>query len=75
MKVHIWAGISERGPTGICIFEGVMDALLYIEVLEKALLPFLETVYPDGHGFMANYDPKHTSNAAKQFLEDKGVEW
>ncbi len=64
-----------RGPTGICIFEGIMDAPLYIQVLEQTLLPFLEGVYPDGHRFMADNDPKHTSRAAQAFLEEKEVNW
>ena len=75
MKVHVWGGISKRGRTGICIFEGTMDAPLYIQVLEQTLLPFFERAYPDGHRFMADNNPKHTSKAAKDFLEEKGVSW
>ena len=41
VKVHVWAGISMRGATGICIFEGTMDADHYIEILRQTLLPFL----------------------------------
>ena len=73
MKVHVWAGISKRGRTGICIFEGIMDAPLYIEVLTQTLLPFLERVYPDGYHFMADNDLKHTSNDAKDFMELTGA--
>ena len=29
-KVHVWAGISKKGPTPIVIFEGKMNASLYI---------------------------------------------
>ena len=25
-KVHVWGGISKRGPTELIIFEGIMDA-------------------------------------------------
>lgn len=52
------------------MFEGIMDAPLYmyIQVLEHTLFPFLRGVYPDTHQFMADNDPKHTSNAAKKFL-------
>ncbi len=74
-KVHVWAGISERGSTSVCIFEGKMNAPLYTAILDKALIPFLETVYPDGHRCMQDNDPKHTSNHAKGFMEDKGVNW
>ena len=42
VKVHIWAGISERGPTRLMIFEGIMDAEFYVaEILTKGLLPFV----------------------------------
>ena len=33
-----------------------MDATLYIEILDKTLLPF-QKVYPDGHRLMADNDP------------------
>ena len=52
-----------------------MDATLYIEVLEKTLLPFLTIVYPDDSHFMADNDPKHTSNDAKNFLSRSKVTW
>jgi len=47
------AGISMKGRTGICIFDGIMDAILYVQILDQALIPFLEQVYPDGHMFHA----------------------
>ena len=75
MKVHIWAGISKRGKTGICIFEGTMDGSFYVKILEETLIPFLQKVYPDGHRLMADNDPKHTSNEAKRFLKDQKVTW
>ena len=25
IKVHIWAGISHRGATEVCVFDGIMD--------------------------------------------------
>ena len=73
--MHVWVGISKRGRTGICIFEGMMNAPWYISILEHTLLPFITTVYPDGHHLMADNDPKHTSkaNAAQEFLVENGV--
>ena len=52
-----------------------MNARLYVQILESALLPFIDTVYPDGHRFMQDNDPKHCSNYAKDFYERKGVNW
>ena len=46
VKVHVWDGISVRGPTPICIFEGTMDADLYLDILQQNLLPFIQIVYP-----------------------------
>ena len=75
VKVHVWAGISVRGSAGICIFTGIMKAPLYVQILEKTLLPFIRDVFPDGHRFMQDNDPKHTSRRARAFFEDDGVHW
>lgn len=74
-KVHVWAGISARGATGVCVFEGIMDARLYTSILETYLIPFIAEVYPTGHRFMQDNDPKHTSRHARQFFEDNSINW
>ena len=47
-KVHVWAEISKKGRSGICIFVGCMDAVAYVSILEKTLLPMIEKLYPNG---------------------------
>ena len=37
IKVHVWAAISKRGATKVCIFEGKMNADFYIEILSRSL--------------------------------------
>jgi len=33
IKVHVWAGISHRGRSKLCIFEGKMNAPLFVSIL------------------------------------------
>ena len=37
IKVHVWAGISHRGRTNLCIFEGKMDGPLFISIWKNLL--------------------------------------
>ena len=75
IKVHVWAAISKRGATNVCIFEGKMDASFYIKILEHYLLPFINSNFPSTHRFMQDNDPKHTSRQTRSFFEDNGVTW
>ena len=76
VKVHVWAGISWNGATKVCIFEGIMDAELYCQIiLDGFLVPFIQTVYPLHHKFMQDNDPKHTSSRAQAFFADRGINW
>lgn len=75
VKVHVWAGISPRGATQIVIFTGTMTATRYCSILEAGLLPFLKDVYPEGHRFQQDNDPKHTSRYAKEYMKEKGINW
>ena len=71
----MWAGISKKGPTPIVIFEGKMNASLYIEVLQTGLLGFLSNTFPDSHRLMQDNDPKHTSRRVSYFFQDEGINW
>ena len=74
LKVHVWAGISRHGATEICIFDGIMDADLFCNILESTLVPFIREKLPD-HRFMQDNDPKHTSRRAQTFFEEQNINW
>ena len=48
---------------------------MYVDILKDFLVPFLKETFPDGHRFMQDNDPKHTSRLAKAYLEDQEVNW
>ena len=73
-KVHMWAGISRHGATEICIFDGIMEANLFCNILETTLVPFIKERLPD-HRFTQDNDPKHTSRRAQTFLEEDNINW
>ena len=76
VKVHVWAGIGWHGATKLCNFDGIMDAAMYIRILQVALLPTLQcSEYEKVHRFMQDNDPKHTSSVAKTFFAENGVNW
>ena len=75
VKVHVWAGISYRGTTDLVIFDGIMTAHCYVSMLKESLVPFIRKFYPDGHRFMQDNDPKHTSKLAQSFFEQEEINW
>ncbi|KAK3104734.1 hypothetical protein FSP39_008937 [Pinctada imbricata] len=75
LKVHVWAGISKKGKTEVCIFKGIMDAKLYVKIIEETLLPFIRNKYPRRHRFMQDNDPKHKSLLARRFFEENNINW
>ena len=74
-KVHVWAGISWNGSTRICVFDGIMTAEVYVNILSQCQVPFCQQVYPNGHQFMQDNDPKHTSHRAQSFFEENRINW
>lgn len=52
-----------------------MDRFLFVNILKETLIPFVNEHFPDGHRFMQDNDPKHTSNYARDFLTEKEINW
>ena len=74
-KVHVWGGISKRGATKIVIFQGIMTATVYGDILRSSLIPFIRKHLPDSHRLYQDNDPKHTSRYISGFFEQNEIVW
>ena len=70
IKIHLWAGISYQGATPAVLFTRILNSTRFCSILKERLIPFLSGVYPNGHRFQQDNDPKHCSNYTKNFLDD-----
>lgn len=52
-----------------------MNAPMYVQILEKTLLPFIREVMPTSHRFMQDNDPKRLSKLADRFFQDQAINW
>ena len=75
LKIHVWAGISKQGATGIVMFNGILTATRYADILSASLIPFIQTAYSDGHRLYQDNDPKHTSRYIQHFFEEHDITW
>ena len=71
----VWGGISKRGRTMVIIFEKVMDSEFYQQEILAKVAPWLQLRYPEGHKFMQDNDPKHTSRSTVQYMTDHEINW
>ena len=74
-KIHIWGGISMKGPTPLVMFGGILNATRYAVILENGLLPFIQKYYPRGHRLQQDNDPKHRSKFIQSFFARRNVNW
>ena len=52
-----------------------MDGDMYIDILERTLIPFINKLYPNGPRFVQDNDPKHKCKKTMDLIEDKNISW
>ncbi|CAF0820676.1 unnamed protein product [Brachionus calyciflorus] len=73
LKLLLWAGISCRGATPVCIFQGKMNSAGFIKILDRNLVPFIHNVFPDGHRLIMDNDRKHVSKETQKWLGENRI--
>ena len=72
LKIMVWAGISRKGATNICLLNCSVNSSVYQEVLRTHLLPFLHANLPDGQ-LQQDNAPCQVSKVTHKFLADNKV--
>lgn len=71
LKLHVFAGISKKGATDVCIFSGNLNAESYVWILKNFLLPFGTINFHKGFRLYQDNDPKHKSAVVTDFINGK----
>lgn len=75
VKIHVWAGISKRGAMKIVMFDGILTAVRYADILTASLLLFICNVSPCGHCLYQDNYPKHMSRYIRDYFSANNVNW
>ena len=57
------------------MFDGIMTATRYGDILSSSLVPFIKEKYPSSHRLYQDNDPKHTSRYIQGFFAENDIEW
>jgi len=74
--VFVWGGMSIWGLTDIVYIQGIIDGLLYCDVLREGLLPYVQkhNLYLKELFLLEDHDSKHTCDVAARWKDRRGVD-
>ncbi|KAG8917394.1 hypothetical protein FRC01_002479 [Tulasnella sp. 417] len=75
-SMMMWGCMTWEGVGNACKIDGIMDAELYVAILDDDLLETLKDYDKDPSDiiFQQDNDPKHTSKRAKKWFKDNEIE-
>ena len=47
-KIHVWGDILKQGATKLAMFNSIMNATKYGDILSASFLPIIQESYPEG---------------------------
>jgi len=73
VKVMIWGGVSKRGKTTLHFVSGTINALRYVDILQRHLVGPGSRMFP--HGFVLQQDraTPHTAKLTSKWLDQKNI--
>lgn len=77
-NVMVWGCFSRDTIGPLHRIEGIMDQVLYKDIVNKVMLPHAKEKMPRGWIFQQDNDPKHTARSVKDFFQAKKIrlmEW
>jgi transposase len=75
IKIMVWGCFSYHGVGRLHHIEGIMDSKKYIRILDNEMRPSADQLFPRQNWiFQQDNDPKHTSRAAREFMEDYQID-
>lgn len=72
-SIMLWGCFSWYGVGPLHKIEGIMNADVYVNILETVLLPYAEEEMPLRWVYMQDNDPKHVSRKAKTWFRANNV--
>lgn len=75
-SLHIWAGISARGATPVCVLPDKLsiDSFVYQGIVNDYLVPFMSVFYPDGSTLQQDNAPAHSSFETHVWMVENGID-
>lgn len=73
-SVFLWGCFSWGGVGPLHFIDGIMDRLVYRDILQNVMLPYAEWEMPLRFVFQQDNDPKHTSRLVQNWFDENNVQ-
>lgn len=72
-SVMVWGAMSSQGVGPLHKIEGIMDKVMYRDIMAEKMLPYSRRKMPKNWIFQQDNDPKHKSKLVQGFLKGRKV--